>query len=283
MQLEALRTLPALRNVRIYRPGYAIEYDFFDPTQLYPTLAHKLLRGLYMAGQINGTTGYEEAAGQGILAGINAHNEVHGLGDFVLQRSEAYIGVLVDDLVTKGVDEPYRMFTSRAEFRTLLRQDNADDRLTPYAMKLGLASELRRNRFTYKEQMIEDVKAFTAQYSVRPERVNSLLEQQGEQPLKHAIRLRELLLRPRLTLNHLLDVLPQFRTFVEKIASQREEILERVEIDVKYAGYIEREKQQADRAMRLESITLGNRFDYLSLEQLSTEADRNSTVFAPRQ
>ena len=272
MQLEALRTLPALRNVRIYRPGYAIEYDFFDPTQLYPTLAHKLLGGLYMAGQINGTTGYEEAAGQGILAGINAHNEVHGLGDFVLQRSEAYIGVLVDDLVTKGVDEPYRMFTSRAEFRTLLRQDNADDRLTPYAIKLGLASELRRDRFTYKEQMIEEVKAFMAQYSVRPERVNSLLEQQGEQPLKHAIRLRELLLRPRLTLNHLLDVLPPFRTFVEKIASQREEILERVEIDVKYAGYIEREKQQADRAMRLESITLGNRFDYLSLEQLSTEA-----------
>lgn len=272
VQLEALRTLPALRNVRIYRPGYAIEYDFFDPTQLYPTLAHKFLGGLYMAGQINGTTGYEEAAGQGILAGINAHNEVHGLGDFVLQRCEAYIGVLVDDLVTKGVDEPYRMFTSRAEFRTLLRQDNADDRLTPYAIKLGLASELRRNRFTYKEQMIEEVKAFMAQYSVRPDRVNSLLEQQGEQPLKHAIRLRELLLRPRLTLDHLLDVLPQFRTFVEKIASQREEILERVEIDVKYAGYIEREKQQADRAMRLESITLGNRFDYLSLEQLSTEA-----------
>ena len=272
MQLEALRTLPALRNVRIYRPGYAIEYDFFDPTQLYPTLAHKLLGGLYMAGQINGTTGYEEAAGQGILAGINAHNEVHGLGDFVLQRSEAYIGVLVDDLVTKGVDEPYRMFTSRAEFRTLLRQDNADDRLTPYAIKLGLASELRRDRFTYKEQMIEEVKAFMAQYSVRPDRVNSLLEQQGEQPLKHAIRIRELLLRPRLTLDHLLDVLPQFRTFVEKIASQREEILERVEIDIKYAGYIEREKQQADRAMRLESITLGNRFDYLSLEQLSTEA-----------
>ena len=272
VQLAALRTLPALRNVRIYRPGYAIEYDFFDPTQLYPTLAHKLLGGLYMAGQINGTTGYEEAAGQGILAGINAHNDVHGLGDFVLQRSEAYIGVLIDDLVTKGVDEPYRMFTSRAEFRTLLRQDNADDRLTPYAMKLGLASELRRNRFTYKEQMIEEVKAFMAQYSVRPERVNSLLEQQGEQPLKHAIRLRELLLRPRLTLDLLLEVLPQFREFVEKIASQREEILERVEIDVKYAGYIEREKQQADRAMRLESITLGNRFDYLTLEQLSTEA-----------
>ncbi|WP_297949113.1 tRNA uridine-5-carboxymethylaminomethyl(34) synthesis enzyme MnmG [uncultured Porphyromonas sp.] len=272
VQLAALRTLPALSNVRIYRPGYAIEYDFFDPTQLYPTLAHKLLGGLYMAGQINGTTGYEEAAGQGILAGINAHNDVHGLGDFVLQRSEAYIGVLIDDLVTKGVDEPYRMFTSRAEFRTLLRQDNADDRLTPYAMKLGLASELRRNRFTYKAQMIEEVKAFMAQYSVRPERVNSLLEQQGEQPLKHAIRLRELLLRPRLTLDLLLEVLPQFREFVEKIASQREEILERVEIDVKYAGYIEREKQQADRAMRLESITLGNRFDYLTLEQLSTEA-----------
>lgn len=272
VQLAALRTLPALRNVRIYRPGYAIEYDFFDPTQLYPTLAHKLLGGLYMAGQINGTTGYEEAAGQGILAGINAHNDVHGLGDFVLQRSEAYIGVLIDDLVTKGVDEPYRMFTSRAEFRTLLRQDNADDRLTPYAMKLGLASELRRNRFTYKAQMIEEVKAFMAQYSVRPNSVNSLLEQQGEQPLKHAIRLRELLLRPRLTLDLLLEVLPQFREFVEKIASQREEILERVEIDVKYAGYIEREKQQADRAMRLESITLGNRFDYLTLEQLSTEA-----------
>lgn len=272
VQLAALRTLPALRNVRIYRPGYAIEYDFFDPTQLYPTLAHKLLEGLYMAGQINGTTGYEEAAGQGILAGINAHNEAHGLGDFVLQRSEAYIGVLIDDLVTKGVDEPYRMFTSRAEFRTLLRQDNADDRLTPYAMKLGLASELRRNRFTYKAQMIEEVKAFMAQYSVRPERVNSLLEQQGEQPLKHAIRLRELLLRPRLTLDLLLEVLPQFREFVEKIASQREEVLERVEIDIKYAGYIEREKQQADRAMRLESITLGNRFDYLTLEQLSTEA-----------
>ena len=281
VQLEALRTLPALRNVRIYRPGYAIEYDFFDPTQLYPTLAHKLLGGLYMAGQINGTTGYEEAAGQGILAGINAHNEAHGLGDFVLQRSEAYIGVLVDDLVTKGVDEPYRMFTSRAEFRTLLRQDNADDRLTPYAIKLGLASELRRDRFTYKEQMIEEVKAFMAQYSVRPDRVNSLLEQQGEQPLKHAIRLRELLLRPRLTLDHLLDVLPQFRTFVEKVASQREEILERVEIDVKYAGYIEREKQQADRAMRLESITLGNRFDYLSLEQLSTEARQKLNRIRP--
>lgn len=272
VQLAALRTLPALRNVRIYRPGYAIEYDFFDPTQLHPTLAHKLLDGLYMAGQINGTTGYEEAAGQGILAGINAHNEAQGLEPFVLRRNEAYIGVLVDDLVTKGVDEPYRMFTSRAEFRTLLRQDNADDRLTPHAIRLGLASQERQRRFAYKQQKIAEVKDFMSQYSVRPESVNALLEQQGEQPLKHAVRLKELLLRPRLNLDHLLSVLPHFRTFAEGIAQQRQEILERVEIDTKYAGYIERESLQAEKAVRLESISLGDRFDYLALEQLSTEA-----------
>lgn len=282
VQLEALRTLPVLRNVRLYRPGYAIEYDFFDPTQLQPTLEHMLLKGLYMAGQINGTTGYEEAAGQGLLAGINAHFSAHGGESVVLGRNEAYIGVLIDDLVTKGVDEPYRMFTSRAEYRTLLRQDNADERLTPYAMKWGIASSKRVERFTYKRQAIADLKAFMMAFSVRPEAVNSFLEQIGEQPLKHAVRLSEVLLRPRLSIHQLVELLPRFHEEVDTLSQLREEILERVEIDVKYAGYIEREQQQAEKALRLDGITLGDRFDYLSLEQLSTEARQKLDRIRPK-
>lgn len=272
VQIEALKTIPAFRNVRLYRPGYAIEYDFFDPTQLTASLESQLIKGLYMAGQINGTTGYEEAAGQGLVAGINAHRATHQMAPITLSRSDAYIGVLIDDLITKGVDEPYRMFTSRAEFRTLLRQDNADERLTPLAIEWGLASDLRKKMFHEKQKHIEELKTFATEYSVKPERVNGFLEQVGEQPLKHAIRLKELLLRPKVNISAIIPLLPKFATLCNKIEHQKEVILERVEVDLKYAGYIDREKLLAEKAARLENIRLKADTDYTLLESLSTEA-----------
>ncbi|KGN97767.1 tRNA uridine 5-carboxymethylaminomethyl modification protein [Porphyromonas gingivicanis] len=280
-QIKALKSIPALRNVRIYRPGYAIEYDYFDPTQLQHTLETKQIAGLYFAGQINGTTGYEEAAGQGLIAGINAHNALKGREPFILGRNEAYIGVLIDDLVTKGVDEPYRMFTSRAEFRTLLRQDNADERLTPKAIELGLASAERIEHFTQKQTAIQKLIAFTSQYSVKPELVNSTLEEIGEQPLKHAIKLREFLLRTKVTFDLALRLLPEVKAKAEKVAQKRKEVIEASEIAIKYAGYIEREKLQADKMVRLENIKLGDRFDYLKIESLSTEARQKLDKIRP--
>ncbi len=280
-QIKALRVLPALRNVKLYRPGYAIEYDYFDPTQLHHTLETKKIKGLYFAGQVNGTTGYEEAAAQGLVAGINAHLAEQGKEPFILQRDEAYIGVLIDDLVTKGVDEPYRMFTSRAEFRTLLRQDNADERLTPKAIELGLASEQRIEQFKKKQRLVQDFIEFASQLSVRPEWVNPALEEKGWQALKQGMRLREFILRTNITITFALDLIAPLRDYVSGIDDLREEILEAAEIAIKYAGYIEREKLQAEKMHRLEGIKLGNRFDYLALESLSTEARQKLDKIRP--
>ncbi len=271
-QIKALKSIPALRNVKIYRPGYAIEYDYFDPTQLKHSLETKKIRGLFFAGQINGTTGYEEAAAQGLIAGINAHLKSQNEEAFILQRDEAYIGVLIDDLVTKGVDEPYRMFTSRAEFRTLLRQDNADERLTPKAIQLGLASPKRIKLFEQKQKTIEEFLHFASQLSVRPEWVNKALEEQGEQTLKQGLRLKEFILRTHITIPFALQHIEALQEYVSKIKEQKDEIVEAVEIAIKYSGYIEREKIQAEKSQRLEGIKLGDRFDYLSIESLSTEA-----------
>lgn len=272
VQIEALKQMPCFRDVVVYRPGYAIEYDFFDPTQLYHTLESKVVEGLYFAGQVNGTTGYEEAAGQGIVAGINAALKCGGSAPFTLHRDEAYIGVLIDDLVTKGVDEPYRMFTSRAEYRILLRQDNADARLTPYAERFGLATPERLQRFHRKSEGIAAILDFCKNFPIKAPRINPFLERLGTAPLHGGCKLFDLINRPQISLANLADEVKGFSEFLSQIDSDREETIEAAEIGMKYHGYIARERALADKMQRLEHILIRGRFNYDELTQLSTEA-----------
>ena len=271
VQIEALRLIPAFRNLEIYRPGYAIEYDFFDPTQLHHSLESRVISGLYLAGQVNGTTGYEEAAGQGILAGINAARNCTGQEPLVLKRDEAYIGVLIDDLVCKGVDEPYRMFTSRAEYRILLRQDNADARLTELGHRMGVATNQRLQHYLKKKEEVERIIRFAEEYSVKMKDVNSLLEQLGTAPLTRGCKLMELLGRPQLTIDNLSPALPRLREIIGTIQERSAEIIEEAEILIKYQGYIMREVEQAEKMHRLENIRIRGRFDYSTLQSISTE------------
>lgn len=281
VQIEALKRIPCFRDIVVYRPGYAIEYDFFDPTQLHHSLETKAVSGLFFAGQVNGTTGYEEAAGQGLMAGINAALKCTGSEPFVLHRDEAYIGVLIDDLVTKGVDEPYRMFTSRAEYRILLRQDNADIRLTPYAEKFGLATAERLQRFHAKKNKIGEIIDFCKQYPIKPNDINAFLEEVGTTPLQRGCKLFDLINRPQLSLLKLADVIAPFKEFLAAITSDAEETIEAAEIEMKYHGYIARERAMADKMQRLENIKIRGHFDYDSITQLSTEARQKLTSIDP--
>ena len=282
IQLRALQAIPAFRDVQIYRPGYAIEYDFFDPTQLRHNLETKQIRNLFFAGQINGTTGYEEAGGQGLVAGINAHINCHGGQPFILGRDEAYIGVLIDDLVTKGVDEPYRMFTSRAEYRILLRQDDADMRLTEKSYQMGLAKQDRYDLLREKKESRDAIIRFAETYSVKPQYINSGLEKLGTAPLSHGCKLFEVVLRPQTTLENLADLVPVLRAELDKVpASRKEEIIEAAEILIKYSGYIKREQIIADKINRLENIRIKGKFDYNSIQSLSTEARQKLTRIDP--
>ena len=282
IQLRALQAIPAFRDVQIYRPGYAIEYDFFDPTQLRHNLETKQIRNLFFAGQINGTTGYEEAGGQGLVAGINAHINCHGGQPFILGRDEAYIGVLIDDLVTKGVDEPYRMFTSRAEYRILLRQDDADMRLTEKSYQMGLAKQDRYDLLREKKESRDAIIRFAETYSVKPQYINSGLEKLGTAPLSHGCKLFDVVLRPQTTLENLADLVPALRAELDKVpASRKEEIIEASEILIKYSGYIKREQIIADKINRLENIRIKGKFDYNSIQSLSTEARQKLTRIDP--
>ena len=282
IQVEALESIPALKDVQIYRPGYAIEYDFFDPTQLLHTLETKLIKGLFFAGQVNGTTGYEEAAGQGLIAGANAALAVQNREPFVLARDEAYIGVLIDDLVTKGVDEPYRMFTSRAEYRILLRQDDADMRLTPRAYSIGLASEERYLLMESKRRQRDELVEFIRNYSLKPSLINEALESLGTTPLKQGVKLHDLILRPQLTIEMLAPHIDALARQIEHIEPERrEEIIEAAEIMLKYQGYIEREKMVADKIRRLEDLKIADRFNYSEIKALSTEARQKLEKIRP--
>lgn len=272
IQIAALKKVPAFRDLVVYRPGYAIEYDYFDPTQLTHSLESKIIKNLFFAGQVNGTTGYEEAGGQGIIAGINAHINCHGGEAFTLARDEAYIGVLIDDLVTKGVDEPYRMFTSRAEYRILLRMDDADMRLTERAYKLGLVKEDRYDLLKSKRKEVNRIIDFTRNYSIKAALINDTLEKLGTTPLRHGCKLIDLINRPQITLANIAEHIPAFQTELDKITERREEIIEAAEILIKYEGYIGRERMIADKLARLESIRIKGKFDYESLQSLSTEA-----------
>lgn len=272
IQINALKKISAFRDLAIYRPGYAIEYDYFDPTELKHTLESKIIRNLFLAGQVNGTTGYEEAGGQGIIAGINAHINCHGGSSFTLGREEAYIGVLIDDLVTKGVDEPYRMFTSRAEYRILLRMDDADTRLTKKSWDLGLATKERYDLLTSKQEEINRIIDFTRNYSIKPENINAILEQMGSTPLRHGCKLIDLINRPQITFKDMAEHLPLLKEELEKVISRKEEIIEAAEILIKYEGYIKRERIIAEKLSRLESIRIKGRFDYNSIQSLSIEA-----------
>lgn len=272
VQLEALKKIPALRDVKIYRPGYAIEYDFFDPTQLEHTLESKVIEGLYFAGQVNGTTGYEEAAGQGMIAGVNAALKSSGGGEFILHRDEAYIGVLIDDLVTKGVDEPYRMFTSRAEYRILLRQDDADARLTEKAYNIGLAKKDRYDWWMQKKEYIDRIIEFCKNAPVKPREVNAFLESIGTTPLREGCKIFDLIARPQINMANLSEISSQLKELLDAAPNRKEEITEAAEIKMKYKGYIEREKMIADKMHRLEDIKIRGRFKYSEMLQLSTEA-----------
>jgi len=304
IQIEALRQIPAFRDIRVYRPGYAIEYDFFDPTQLFHSLESKIISGLFFAGQVNGTTGYEEAAGQGTIAGINAalragsadcgtassvdcgtsavyKTEGQGYHPFILHRDEAYIGVLIDDLVTKGVDEPYRMFTSRAEYRILLRQDDADSRLTEKAYQLGIANRERYDWWLEKKRHIEDIETFCQNFAIKPKLINSALEALGTTPLQFGCKLVDLVSRPQLNLQNLADIIPQLKEILDRPANRKAEIAEAAEIRMKYKGYIERERIVAEKMHRLENIRIRGHFDYASLQGLSTECRQKLMKIQP--
>ena len=281
IQLNALRKIPALKDAVAYRPGYAIEYDYFDPTQLRHTLESKIIENLYFAGQVNGTTGYEEAAGQGIIAGINAAQKIKGGEEFVLHRDEAYIGVLIDDLVTKGVDEPYRMFTSRAEYRILLRADNADSRLTEKAYKLGLATEKRYQRLQYKTKKRDEIIEFIENFSVKANLINEGLETLGTTPLTRGCKLASIIERPQVTIEGIAKFIPALESRLSRLGDDRDEIVESAEIEIKYRGYIERERELAQKMQRLENIRIKGRFDYNNLESLSTEARQKLTTIQP--
>ena len=291
IQLAALRHIPAFRNLEVYRPGYAIEYDFFDPTQLTHSLESKIITGLFLAGQVNGTTGYEEAAGQGIVAGINAAivcGSSSGKQDgdseekrFIMKRDESYIGVLIDDLVTKGVDEPYRMFTSRAEYRILLRQDDADARLTERAYKIGAATRERYDWWEKKKDAIDELIKFCESFSIKPKEINSALESIGTTPLRMGCKLIDLVARPQLDFPILSNIIPELKAQLEKPENRNEEIAEATEIRIKYKGYIEREKIVADKMHRLEDIKIKGRFKYAEMNQLSTEARQKLEAINP--
>ena len=289
VQITALRQIPALRDVKVYRPGYAIEYDFFDPTQLTHSLESKVISGLFMAGQVNGTTGYEEAGGQGTLAGINAAllagSEDRGSASVYrvleLKRDEAYIGVLVDDLVTKGVDEPYRMFTSRAEYRILLRQDDADARLTERAYELGIAKRDRYDWWIEKKQAIERIEDFCRTFAIKPKVVNGALEAIGSTPLVYGCKLEDLVARPELNFEKLYPIVPELRELIGQLPNRQEEIAEAAEIHIKYKGYIERERMVADKMHRLENIKIKGKFDYPTLTAISTEARQKLEKIQP--
>ncbi|GAT62048.1 tRNA uridine-5-carboxymethylaminomethyl(34) synthesis enzyme MnmG [Paludibacter jiangxiensis] len=281
VQINALHTIEGFENVRIYRPGYAIEYDFFPPTQLKHSLETKLIKNLFFAGQINGTTGYEEAAGQGLIAGINAHIACHGGEPFVLGRDEAYIGVLIDDLVTKGVDEPYRMFTSRAEYRILLRQDDADIRLTEKSYQLGLASKERYDELIEKKENRDNLINFIRETSVKPDEINNYLEQIGSSPVRQTVKLLDLVLRPQITISELSEEISSLKSKISEIKNQQQEVVEAAEITLKYQGYIEREKTIAEKLQRLEHIKIKDKFDYSTILSLSTEARQKLAKINP--
>ena len=280
-QIEALKLIPAFRNLQVYRPGYAIEYDYFDPTELRHSLESKKVEGLFLAGQVNGTTGYEEAAGQGLVAGVNAARKLAGQEPFVMRRDESYIGVLIDDLVTKGVDEPYRMFTSRAEYRILLRQDDADARLTERSYELGLASRERYDHWLTKKQTISEIEDFCSHFSVKAALINPGLRALGSEELQRGCKLIDLIMRPGLTLTNLAPYIPTLSDKLQSIKDRREEIVEAAEVRMKYSGYIRREKEIAEKIHRLEDLRIRGRFHYEDIQSLSTEARQKLTKIDP--
>ena len=282
VQLAALKTVQGLENVVMYRPGYAIEYNFFDPTQLQHTLETKRIKNLFFAGQINGTTGYEEAAGQGIIAGINAHRNINNEQPFTLARNESYIGVLIDDLVNKGVDEPYRMFTSRAEYRILLRQDNADERLPEKAYQIGLAEADKHNLLLAKREKVNQLQQFLENTKVHTEDINPWLEANDISPLQHGCKLHDLVMRPQITIESLAEVTPTLRCLLDTLGDNQNEIIESAEINIKYAGYIDREQVAVNKMQRLEQIYLSDNFDYQNIQSLSTEARQKLTRIKPK-